>query len=506
MGGDGVGPFDAGFLAAAGACGLFYLWFLSSSLPLTDRIGARQHYYTAAALALLHGRLDVPVQNLGFECFMVHDRCYGYFGLAPTLLRLPLVLLLGARAQSDSFERVFLVLGFLTAAAGVWWISRQLMALWAPAARRRRLVVAGALAAACSLGASPMIFLVSRPLVYEEAILWGVAFACVALGAAIALRFRPRPALVGVLLAADTMGVLSRPTVGASALAATVGLGAWFLLEAWRRRSRPGSATAPLRGLGRPGGLGACLVAGALLAGVSASLVAYAKFGSIAPPYADQVLIRDNPSRVAEFSHFAGLNLAVLPTRLLSNLRPDSLSLTAHPPYVAFGEVTPTLVGPIQISDVTWEPTSSVTATMPGSSLLAMAGLICLGAAVWRWRTSRHPDPRLGVSALAVASAGAALVVGLMFPGQIFRYLADWLPLLVLLSAIGLARLVSAGSRPGWRTGVAVTTLALAIGFQAVAQTAVAVGNGLTSYQLSASCVWPGNHYGLLGEAFCPNG
>lgn len=481
---------------AAGACGLFYLWFLSCSLPLTDRLGARQHYYTAAALSLLHGRLDVPVQTLGFECFMVHNRCYGYFGLAPTLLRLPLVWVMGERAQTDPFERVFLVLGFLTVAAGVWWVSRQLVALWAPAARRRPLVVAGVLAAACSLGASPLIFLVSRPLVYEEAILWGVGFACVALGAAMSLQRRPRVGMAAVLLAADAMAVLSRPTVGASALIFTGALGLWFL---WRARvgRRSGS-------LAHPGRLGACLVAGACLAAVSGSVVAYAKFGSVSPPYGDQVLIRDNPSRVAEFSHFAGLNLAVLPTRLLSNLRPDSLSLTTHPPFVALGEVTPTLVGPVTISDVTWEQTSSVTATMPASSLLALAGLAFLLAGLWRWRRAGGSDPRLGVSALAVASAGGVLVVGLMFPGQTFRYLADWLPLLVVGSAIGLGRL-AAGGRPRWRTGVAVMSLTLALTFQLVAQTAVAVGNGLSSYQLSASCVWPGNHYGLLGEAFCPN-
>src|SRR4051812_27276084 len=47
-------------------------------------------YFTAQAESLLvHGRLDVDPCLLWSECFERDSLCYGYFGLTPSLLRIP---------------------------------------------------------------------------------------------------------------------------------------------------------------------------------------------------------------------------------------------------------------------------------------------------------------------------------------------------------------------------------------------------------------------------------
>src|SRR5262245_23162487 len=52
---------------------------------------AQQHFYEGQARALLGGRLDVPADAIGDEAIVVAGRDYGYYGIAPALLRLPIM-------------------------------------------------------------------------------------------------------------------------------------------------------------------------------------------------------------------------------------------------------------------------------------------------------------------------------------------------------------------------------------------------------------------------------
>src|SRR5678816_2232966 len=49
-------------------------------------------FYDAYARSILHGHLDVPRSAIGTEAFTFEGKTYGYFGIAPALLRIPLVL------------------------------------------------------------------------------------------------------------------------------------------------------------------------------------------------------------------------------------------------------------------------------------------------------------------------------------------------------------------------------------------------------------------------------
>ncbi len=50
-------------------------------------------FYDALARSILHGHLDVPRDAIGVEAFTFEGKTYGYFGIGPALLRIPLVLI-----------------------------------------------------------------------------------------------------------------------------------------------------------------------------------------------------------------------------------------------------------------------------------------------------------------------------------------------------------------------------------------------------------------------------
>lgn len=498
-------PFDAGFFGGALVSLALYLFIAQGGFPLSSRLGSREHYYTVEAIGMLHGRLWVPRHALTFECFMDRGHCYGYFGITPALLRLPAVALFGPGVKTNSFELVYFTLGFLTLAAAAWWLSRQLVDLWAGTATPRPLRAIGLIAGFAGLGATPLIFLASRPTVYEEAILWGVAFGLLALAAALSFWRRPRWSVAAVIVLADLAGICARPTTGASGMVATGILGLWLLGEAWRRRR--GQSRGGIAGLRRPALLGMCLLAGAALAASSASLVSFAKFHTVSPPYTGQILLRGEASRIAPFTHFAGINGAVIPSHVLSTMLPKALKLVAGRPYVLLGEYRPIAVWPAHRGDLVWEPNSSVPDALPFSLLGLLAGLGIVGAAVWRWRKSKGRDRVAEGSSLVLLSGLAALVAGLAFPGDTYRYLADWLPVLVPTMVVALAWV--AARRERWRgrawARIAALLVGLALAAQVFIQLSLAVQSGLTTDRLfKPHCSGRLNPYGVVGTFFCP--
>jgi hypothetical protein len=115
-------PFDVWFLVGAVLSGVEFYWILLAGYVLNGFDG-RTHYYTAEAIALLHGHFYVRDTFLDGECFHLHGRCYGYFGLTPSLLRLP-VALAGPHGITELTELCYFVTGWLTVAVGAWWAGR----------------------------------------------------------------------------------------------------------------------------------------------------------------------------------------------------------------------------------------------------------------------------------------------------------------------------------------------------------------------------------------------
>jgi Dolichyl-phosphate-mannose-protein mannosyltransferase len=371
-------------------------------------------FYDAQARSLLHGRLDVPPGSLGGEAITFEGRTYGYFGVGPALLRLP-VMLVSPRGDPNlapwSFLGAFVVEAL--AAFGIWCAVKRRWGLAVPP------IVDGAFLFAV-LAASPNVFLTARPDVYEEAILWGVAASLVTFWALLRVLETSSWRWGAVAVIAAVFAVLSRPTVGCAALLA---VGASAVVLAARDRSR--------------WRLSLSLAGGAVFGLVAFCVVNYLKFHRLASaPHNANYLAQ--PKRLAALEHGGTLGIRYLPTNLVQYLRPDTLHLGGAFPWVTFRMTQYAHV--LEIGHVhfdTFELPTSISATAPILLAFAVVGSIAI---------LRRPS----VLVIPLGASVVALVLVASFFAETPRYLAEFLPWLVIGSAVGLAVVVNWEPRRRW--------------------------------------------------------
>ena len=184
--------------------------FLVTFMLVDSTQGAqgRANYFTAQAASILSGKLAVPDRLLQGECFYLPTDppgfCTGYFGIFPSIVRIPALLLFKAanvwqatrgeiypsNSVAASSQAAFgasisinlmawlIALGTFTVAA--FLITKLMVARVAifPTQKAngdsRLRFIWGFLISSCVL--SPSLLLTARPLLYEEAILWGISF------------------------------------------------------------------------------------------------------------------------------------------------------------------------------------------------------------------------------------------------------------------------------------------------------------------------------------------
>ena len=218
------------------------------------------NFYDAQADAWLHGRWNVPPNDLYIEGFKIGDKTYTYFGAWPSLLRLPVLAVSGL--PYGHLTGLSMTMAFATALTGVAMLQWRIRELFRPGRPfgRSELVLVGGVVFVAGCGTS-LLFLGSRAWVYHEAILWGAALALVAYERVLAFMMRPSHArLIGAAVFGG-LAFLSRASVGMGPLIALgLVLGGRLLRGAYRlwseRRARsdaeadePETQQAPARGL-----------------------------------------------------------------------------------------------------------------------------------------------------------------------------------------------------------------------------------------------------------------
>ena len=399
------------------------------------------HFYSAQADALLNGRLWIDKSNLPGECYFRDGNCYGYYGLAPSLLRIPLVLVLGV---TDSE----LTPMFLSVAAGI--------AVWATLDLCRRVVVrenvigdrlsAGFIAvAAVVLGPGSALMLVSDAYVYQEAILWSIAGVMV--GINLFWRWwvdRRDRQFVGVVLA-FTFAAGARPSVGFVGVVLAAGI----ILSGALRRTITWQKIA-----------GAAVLAVLPLFAVVG--VFSLKFESFMPPYDSyeglnyEFIQYNMQNNDGEF----GSSPKFIPTSMLAYLRPDTLAVETNWPFVSFRFGRPygqepleriTYVPPARRDSMNVEPTVSITNVMP-VPLIATA---LSAVAITRRRRQRF-------ELLILLALSTSLVVMATIQSIATRYLGEFFPLLAA-GTVFSAALLPRFRRAGWNTRAVVTTVVVVL-------------------------------------------
>jgi hypothetical protein len=407
---------SVGAIVVASVPYLWVLWDLWTGTldPLRadeSRTAPGSVIYDVQARAMLHGHFSLPPGSISIEAFIHHGRTYTYFGIFPSLIRMPILLI------THSLDGRLTGLSMLTA-----WVATAVFStllLW-----RVRIVVRGGAALGWSealsygavlfsvLAGSVLVSLASMPNVYSEDEAWGVALTCGSLFALLGVLERPswgRVTATGILVLLTN---LNRGTTGYACILATGLVAVWFAL---------GRGGPEQRRWALP------VLASGLVALVVGCAIDYIKFDLFFGfPASEQLLYKAYDfAAINKGKHFS---LHFLPSTLQAYFSPSDLRFTSVFPYVA----TPGL--PTQLTAHTRLFNRGLTSSIPASMPLLLAtGLWGTVTTFWRHRPVMVRSFRLLLVA-AAASGGAMLIYGTVYE----RFLADFLPILVLASAIGV--------------------------------------------------------------------
>jgi hypothetical protein len=416
---DGRRRFTIASLVGVAVAGVPFLWILWGTwrAPSFLRfLTYEANFYDIQARSMLHGTLTIPTGAIGVEGFVHGGHTYTYFGLFPSILRLPIL------AVTHSLDAHLTTPSILVA----WLASAAFFILLA---WRVRILVRGDAAVgwaeAASFGiltttflaGSAFLWLASTPYVFSEDLAWSVALTVGSLFCLLGVIDRPswgRVVAAGVLMIAANQ---DRSTTGWATAVGALFIGVWFLVgRGGDDRKRWGL---PVIGAG-------------VLAVALASLVNYAKFGMLfGLPIDQQVysMVNAYRRRFLASNHNSEVGTAFIPSNLLAYLRPDGIQVTTVFPFITLPASPAPAVGGVFFDRL--YRTASLPSSMP----------LLFGLSFWGLMSAFRPRPPHKVALtrlllLAAGSAGAALMIwGYIGP----RYLADFLPFMAIGATVGLA-------------------------------------------------------------------
>ncbi len=405
-------------VVAAAVPYLWVLWDLWSGRvdqlrTTAPRTATASVIYDVQTRALLHGHLSLPRGSIGDEAFIHDGRTYTYFGIFPSLLRMPILLFthsLDGRLTSLSILASWVV----TAIFSTLLLWRIRILLRGEASLRWPEAISYGILVFSILAGSVLLYLASTSNVYGEDEAWSVALACGSLFALVGVVERPswgRVTTLGVLVLVTNLG---RGTTGYACILATILVAAWFALGRAGPERKQWAFTVLLAGL-------VSLVVGCA--------IDFARFNLLfGYPVSQQGIYKLFGGSHVNGGHIFSLHF--LPTTLVTYLSPLNLRVLPVFPYLAI----PAL--PHQIAHTSLF-NSGNSSSVPASTPL----LLALG--IWGVIASFGPHRPMIVRSFrillfaAAASAGAMLVYGAIYE----RFLGDFMPLLILASAIGLVDL-----------------------------------------------------------------
>jgi hypothetical protein len=395
--------------AGVGVACIPYVWVLfalweSPSLFRTTNNGYGDWFYDIQARALFHGHLYVPNGSIGAEAFVNKGHQYMYFGLFPALLRMPILIVthsMDGRLTAGSMFIAWILTGLFSALL-IWRV--RILIRGSATLGRVEAVSLGVLIATLMSG-SVLIVLAADPYVYSEDLAWSVAMAIGSFFALLGVLERPssgRVAVCGVLVLAayDT-----RATTGLACVLGALLVAAWFALG--REGAQKRRWWVPMFVIG-------------LVPIMIGCAISWAKFGQL---FGFRL---SNQIAAATFgtSHFKDFSIRYVPTTIHAYFQPDGLQFSNVFPYIT----TPPEIG--ASPNIHIDPTASLTASMPLLFLLGVWGTVC----VVRPRSVAS----LSAIRLVLVAAAAGCGVVLIFDWILERYLADFLPLLILVGAVGI--------------------------------------------------------------------
>jgi hypothetical protein len=414
---------------------VIFIWFVtygSWNLFEAENFG---DYYDAQAYSMLSGHLDVPAEAIGPEAFIKDGNYYGYFGIAPSLLRIPLNAVFPS--MYGRWSRTFLLVGYVL---NLVLAYRILVLAGSGFASARSGVIQKFIYTlfllAVGLG-STNIFLSSRAFIYHEAIMLAGMFG---LGTCYyAIRYFIDRKSTNLILACCCafMSFFSKVTIGTGAVLLMAMLFALLLAPFLAQLSYCGRIEAMVTQLQEYFAVPKLIrakhiiiigVFGAILFS-SYVTVNYLKFGTFldGSPLKWYGQYMSAPERL-ERSGGKQLSLRNLRTTSYNYFVATNIDIEKSFPWLYMQHPAPQSIFPEQKIDV-FEQVASIPASTPFLFLLSLVG-ICVLIAGRSQRIVQFRLPAIG------ALVGGSLI--LMAIGITYRYIHDYFPFLVLTGALGV--------------------------------------------------------------------
>jgi hypothetical protein len=392
------------------------LWSLWESPNLLRTTTYESNFYDLQARAMFHGHLWLANGSIGIEGFVHGTHQYTYFGLFPSLIRMPI--LTATSSLDGKLTGPFILAAWLgTGVFAALLLWRVRIFVRGQALMSRAEAVSYGILMATFLGGSVFMVLAATPFTFSEDIAWSICLTVGSMFALLGVIERPSWGRVSASFVLVLAANLDRVTTGWACVVAAVLIAGWFGLGRGGRENRRWCI--PLLGVGLVPLLVSCAIN-------------YSKFGLLfGVPSVDQLWTKANAYRrqFLAANHNSEVGTAFIPSDIVAYLRPDGLQFSSVFPFITLPARPAAALSGV-LFDRRYR-TASLPASMPLLFLLSCWGLV----------TAFRPRP-IGKVALtrllliASGGAGAALFLwGYIAP----RYLGDFVPLLVLASAVALA-------------------------------------------------------------------
>ncbi len=397
---------------------LWVLWDLWNPGPSGLRPVQPDFFYDYQARAMFHGHLYLPPGSLGIEAFLHDGRQFTYFGIFPSLLRMP-VLLVTNRLDGRLTAPSLLLAWVVTCVSSSLLIWRLRLLIRGQAVLGRAEAASYGIFMATVGGGSVLIYLAATPYVYNEDFAWSVALTVASVFALLGVLERPswgRVTAAGVLILFTN---LDRTPTGWGCVIGAGLVAGWFALGRGGADNR--RWTVPMVGV-------------AVVPFAVGCAVTNAKFGiPIGLPMADQVWAQFNAHRRYFLAANGGkaFSFAFLPSTIVAYLQPFGIHVSGVFPFITTPTAPAAAYGGA-VLDETY-PTASIPPTMPLLFLLTCWGVVSAFLP--------RPPGRMVLTRLVLVAAAAG-IAGVLLWGYIAnRYMADFMPFLILAGAIGMIEL-----------------------------------------------------------------
>ena len=305
--------FTIAVLIGIGVMAIPFLWTLwdlwSGSVNVLRGVGP-ENFYDLQARAMFHGRLNLPNGKMGIEAFVHDGRQYTYFGIFPSLLRMP-ILLLTSRFDGEMTAPSLFLAWIMTALFSSLMLWRLRIVTRGRAVLGRAEAASFGVLVATIMGGSVVVYLAATPFVFNEDFAWSIPLTIGSLFTLLGVMERPSTGRIwasGILVLLTN---LNRTPTGYACVIGALLVALWFYL---------GRGGATNRRWAVP-------MLGVALVGFGASCaVTYAKFGTpVGLPMADQIWATVNAHRRYFLAANGGkaFSAGFLPSTLTAYLQPS---------------------------------------------------------------------------------------------------------------------------------------------------------------------------------------